>query len=69
MYVQLSSAGVERNAIIGDDAEKRKKDVPIVQVCVHTHTHTHTQNTDMLHRVPPFVRSSTQVVSLTTNAV
>ncbi len=30
--VQISSAGVERNAIIGDDAERRKKDVPIVQL-------------------------------------
>ncbi|KIZ06137.1 hypothetical protein MNEG_1822 [Monoraphidium neglectum] len=28
----ISSAGVERNAIIGDDAEARKKDIPIVQL-------------------------------------
>ena len=30
--VMLSSAGVERNARIGDDAEARKKDIPIVQL-------------------------------------
>jgi hypothetical protein len=30
--ILISSAGVERNAIIGDDAEKRKKDIPIVQL-------------------------------------
>ena len=28
----LSSAAVERNAIIGDDAESRKRDIPIVQL-------------------------------------
>ena len=28
----VSSAGVERNARIGDDEEKRKKDIPIVQL-------------------------------------
>ena len=28
----VSSAAVERNAIIGDDAEARKKDIPIVQL-------------------------------------
>ena len=28
----LSSAGVERNALIGDDEEARKKDIPIVQL-------------------------------------
>ena len=28
----ISSAAVERNAIIGDDAEARKKDIPIVQL-------------------------------------
>ena len=28
----LSSAAVERNAIIGDDAEARKRDIPIVQL-------------------------------------
>lgn len=30
--VMVSSAAVERNAIIGDDAEARKKDIPIVQL-------------------------------------
>ncbi|KAK9814216.1 hypothetical protein WJX72_002437 [[Myrmecia] bisecta] len=30
--VMVSSAGVERNALIGDDAEARKKDIPIVQL-------------------------------------
>ena len=30
--VMLSSAAVERNAIIGDDAEARKRDIPIVQL-------------------------------------
>lgn len=30
--VLLSSGGVERNAIIGDDEEARKKDIPIVQL-------------------------------------
>ena len=30
--VVLSSAGVERNAVIGDDLEARKKDIPIVQL-------------------------------------
>ena len=30
--VLVSSAGVERNAIIGDDVELRKKDIPIVQL-------------------------------------
>ena len=30
--VLLSSAGVERNALIGDDAEARKRDIPIVQL-------------------------------------
>lgn len=30
--VMLSSAGVERNARIGDDVEARKKDIPIVQL-------------------------------------
>uniref|UniRef100_A0A7S0RVS8 NAD(P)-binding domain-containing protein n=1 Tax=Chlamydomonas leiostraca TaxID=1034604 RepID=A0A7S0RVS8_9CHLO len=30
--VQVSSAGVERNAIIGDDVERRKADIPIVQL-------------------------------------
>ncbi len=30
--IQLSSAGVERNAIIGDDVERRKKDIPIIQL-------------------------------------
>lgn len=30
--VAVSSAGVERNAIIGDDAVARKKDIPIVQL-------------------------------------
>jgi NAD(P)-dependent dehydrogenase (short-subunit alcohol dehydrogenase family) len=30
--VMLSSAGVERNARIGNDAEARKKDIPIVQL-------------------------------------
>ena len=30
--VTVSSAAVERNAIIGDDAEARKKDIPIVQL-------------------------------------
>jgi len=30
--VMLSSAGVERNARIGDDAEARKRDIPIVQL-------------------------------------
>lgn len=29
---QISSAGVERNAIIGDDEVKRMQDIPIVQV-------------------------------------
>lgn len=28
----VGSAGVERNAIIGDDAEARKKDIPIIQL-------------------------------------
>eukprot|EP00955_Chlamydomonas_euryale_P118473 366546-Chlamydomonas_euryale.AAC.6 len=28
----ISSAGVERNAIIGDDEEARKADIPIVQL-------------------------------------
>lgn len=28
----ITSAGVERNALIGDDEEKRKKDIPIVQL-------------------------------------
>ncbi|KAF5834423.1 complex I intermediate-associated protein 30-domain-containing protein [Dunaliella salina] len=30
--VMVSSAGVERNAIVGDDAERRKKQIPIVQL-------------------------------------
>ena len=30
--VMLSSAAVERNAIIGDDTEARKRDIPIVQL-------------------------------------
>eukprot|EP00775_Hariotina_reticulata_P006495 gene6495-6723_t len=30
--VAVSSAGVERNAVIGDDAEARKRDIPIVQL-------------------------------------
>ena len=30
--VMVSSAGVERNAVIGDDEEKRKADIPIVQL-------------------------------------
>lgn len=30
--VAISSAGVERNAIVGDDAEARKKEIPIVQL-------------------------------------
>ena len=30
--VLISSAGVERNAIVGDDQEARKKDIPIVQL-------------------------------------
>lgn len=30
--VTVSSAAVERNAIIGDDGEKRKQDIPIVQL-------------------------------------
>lgn len=30
--IAISSAGVERNAIIGDDAAARKKDIPIVQL-------------------------------------
>ena len=30
----LPAAGVERNAIIGDDEEARKRDIPIVQVRV-----------------------------------
>lgn len=30
--VVVSSAAVERNAVIGDDAEARKKDIPIVQL-------------------------------------
>ena len=30
--VMLSSAAVERNAIIGDDVEARKRDIPIVQL-------------------------------------
>ncbi|KAL3135711.1 hypothetical protein ABBQ38_006182 [Trebouxia sp. C0009 RCD-2024] len=30
--LMVSSAAVERNAIIGDDAEARKKDIPIVQL-------------------------------------
>ena len=28
----VSSAGVERNALIGDDSEARKRDIPIVQL-------------------------------------
>ena len=30
--VMLSSGGVERNALIGDDEEARKRDIPIVQL-------------------------------------
>ena len=30
--VLVSSAAVERNALIGDDQEARKKDIPIVQL-------------------------------------
>lgn len=30
--ILVSSAGVERNAKIGDDEEARKKDIPIVQL-------------------------------------
>lgn len=30
--VAVTSAAVERNAIIGDDAEKRARDIPIVQL-------------------------------------
>jgi hypothetical protein len=30
--VMVTSAAVERNAYIGDDPEKRKKDIPIVQL-------------------------------------
>ncbi len=30
--VQISSAGVERNAIIGDDEVRRAQDIPIIQV-------------------------------------
>lgn len=30
--VMVSSSAVERNAIIGDDLEARKKDIPIVQL-------------------------------------
>lgn len=30
--VLLSSSAVERNALIGDDAEARKQDIPIVQL-------------------------------------
>lgn len=30
--VMVSSAAVERNALIGDDLEARKKDIPIVQL-------------------------------------
>lgn len=30
--VVVSSAGVERNALIGDDAEARKKEIPIIQL-------------------------------------
>ena len=31
-YVGHGSGGVERNAVIGDDAEARKADIPIVQL-------------------------------------
>lgn len=30
--VLVSSSAVERNAVIGDDSEARKKDIPIVQL-------------------------------------
>jgi uncharacterized protein YbjT (DUF2867 family) len=30
--LQQLAAGVERNAIIGDDAAARKKDIPIIQL-------------------------------------
>jgi hypothetical protein len=30
--ILISSAGVERNAKVGDDEEARKRDIPIVQL-------------------------------------
>ena len=63
--VVLSSAGVERNAVIGHDEEARKKDIPIVQLNPGgTLAPSHIQQLHSLADGPVVCLGSTSIVML-----